>query len=103
MLICTTPHNRAGALPAYKAGLDLPAISPAVDARSLSVTLMPGARFSAIGAFKPPEAHAGLVAPKPVPQMVTTEPGLAGFDGPLSVPSWFNAAACDDTPSCNRK
>jgi len=103
MLICVTPQSRVGALPAYKAGLDLPAMSPLVLARSLSVTLVPGARFAAIGRFKPPEAHVGLVGPKPVPQMVTTEPGLAGFNRPLSVPSSFKAAACDETPGCNRK
>jgi hypothetical protein len=79
-MLIASRRTTASALPAYKAGSDLPLISPLVVAKSPSVTRIPGARFAAIRAFKPPAAHAGFVGPEPVHQTVTTEPGLAGFN-----------------------
>lgn len=64
---------------------------------------MPVLSGSASGSLSPPVAHAGFVGPYPVAQTVTTEPLAAGFEGPLSVQSWFIATACADWPTCSRK
>ena len=44
-----------------------------------------------------PSACAGLIGPKPVARIDTTELSGAGFEAELNVPSWFHAAAW--TPS----
>ncbi len=86
-----------GALPAYSAET----VSPISAPYALIVTFE--LRLTAAKGFKPPVAHGGSIEPKPVPQTLTYEPGAAGFDGLFTVPSWFAAAACDETPSCDRK
>src|SRR5579862_2413711 len=80
--ICTTPHTKPGALPAYT--------SP------WAWTTMLGSRPMACARFKPPTVHGGSVRPKPVVQISTIDPEGAGLDGPLRVESWLIAAACDE-------
>src|ERR1017187_4403076 len=73
------------------------------DPRVLMVTSAPGARFVGAAGFTAPVAHAGLLAPNPVPKRDTTDPGPAGWSGPLIVPSWLMAAACVETPGRRKK